>query len=309
MRQSFNFRINRYGNETQIVFFSKPMLRGSFDYEDNQQNSFDNQQPIAVDQQSLSDTSIYQAQVRGYNNQYRSYIRSKQMLYDYARSNDWEWFCTFTTSHNILKYKGINRYDEKTVLQSIMRFFKNFKYRYANDLKYVLIPELHEDGAVHLHGLFSGIPKEEVTRVKGGIYALDRYEKAFGYSNLQRVKNSKRVSSYITKYITKDLWSGRTCQAEPDPDAGECPWGKSVPDLPEDYLKKAAFYKHKYYVSEGLKKSDPEYYSFDGGLAEFIKQYFPEASVQHCKSVPFGDEFINYIQLKEDSDENEGLTE
>lgn len=295
MREKFNFRVNRYGDETQIVFFSQSMTRGSFDYEND---NFTSKQSVKVDKQSLSDTSLFETQVRGYNNQYRSFLRSKQTLYDYSRSNSWEWFCTFTTSPNILKYKGINRYDENIVLKSILRFFAHFKERYAPDLMYVLIPELHKDGAVHLHGLLSNLPKEQLTRVKGGIYKLDRYDRGFGYSNIQRVKDSKRVAAYITKYITKDLLPPKFQTAFPDPDPSGCPWGPAVPDLPEDYEKLRRFYKHKYYVSKNVKKSEPEYFYYDGDLGHFIKEFFPDDTVQHCKAVPFGDEWINYIQIK-----------
>lgn len=294
MREFFNYRINRYGDETQVVFFSYPMKRGSFDVSSNNITS---QQSIKVDKQSLSDVTLFENQIKGYNNQYRSYLRSKQMLYEYSRSNNWDWFVTLTTSPDIMSLRGLDRYDENIVVKNVLKHFANYRNDYP-DFKYLFVPELHKDGAVHFHGLISGLPKDQLQRVKGGIYKLNRYEKAFGMSNLTRVKDSKRVAAYITKYITKDLIP-KNKNWQPDPEPTDCPWGDAVPDLPEDYERLQKFYKHRYYVSRNCKKSEPEYYDFGGDLGQFIMEHCAGSVVMHCKSVSFGDEYINYVQLKE----------
>lgn len=132
--------------------------------------------------------------------------RTIQKIYEIARSNRWEYFITLTfdpQKHNSKNYDYIT---------GIMHdWLKDLKKNYAPDLIYLIVPELHLDGQkYHFHGLFANcgdIPFIDSGHYINGelIYNIGAYK--FGWSDATKVKDTFRVSSYITKYITKDLCS------------------------------------------------------------------------------------------------------
>lgn len=77
-------------------------------------------------------------------------------------------------------------------------------------LKYILVPELHKSGRVHIHGLFKDCPNlklEDSGRRKNGtiIYNIGNYK--YGFTTVSKIKNQEAVSVYMAKYMTKDLLS------------------------------------------------------------------------------------------------------
>lgn len=72
--------------------------------------------------------------------------RAKAAVRDIARCNRFDFFFTWT-----LDAAKISRYDPEEVLKKVMTFLKNASYR--KGFRYVLVPELHKDGAIHFHGL------------------------------------------------------------------------------------------------------------------------------------------------------------
>lgn len=132
--------------------------------------------------------------------------RTVQKIYEIARSNRWEYFITLTfdpQKHNSKNYDYIT---------GIMHdWLKDLKKNYAPDLIYLIVPELHADGQkYHFHGVFANcgaIPFVDSGHYIDGepIYNIGAYK--FGWSTATKVKDTFRVSSYITKYITKDLCS------------------------------------------------------------------------------------------------------
>ncbi len=144
--------------------------------------------------------------------------RTVNKIYEYARSNDWEYFVTLTFNNNI------DRYDYQDCSKCMMKFLNNTK-KTNPDMKYIIVPELHKDGAYHFHGIFSNIPN--VAMVDSGVYSFGKYtwkketiptnllDKCrliynmgrynYGYSDIQKVEDSKKTANYICKYITKEL--------------------------------------------------------------------------------------------------------
>lgn len=78
----------------------------------------------------------------------RAKRRARAAVADYARCNSMRWFVTFT-----LDRTRVDRYDISAVLRTLNRWLDNRVRR--DGLKYVMVPELHKDGAIHFHGLFS----------------------------------------------------------------------------------------------------------------------------------------------------------
>lgn len=142
--------------------------------------------------------------------------RTLDSIYKYSRQAVWEYFITLTFDS-----EKVNRYDFSEVMKKTNIWFKHQHQRFAKDLKYLYVPELHKDGAFHIHGLISDIGDMKITdsgRVSINGKAFQRTENNsiyptiynlfgwhFGWSTATIVTDTKRVSSYITKYITKDL--------------------------------------------------------------------------------------------------------
>lgn len=132
--------------------------------------------------------------------------RTKQAVYSVCRANTWEWFGTLTFDP-----EKVDSTDYNACVAALHEWLKYIRKTYAPDLKYVLVPELHDDKKkYHFHGLFSSIGTLEMTYsgiMQHGvkIYNLKQYKK--GFTTFSQVQDSRKAASYITKYITKDLCS------------------------------------------------------------------------------------------------------
>lgn len=135
-----------------------------------------------------------------------SYRRTKQAVYTHARSNNWEWFVTYTFDPE--KVDSSN-YDK--AYKSLSRHLKHIRSKYCPDMKYIVVPELHADGIkYHFHALMSNIDgltfADSKKRDKGKIiYNIENY--TLGWSTAIRIGigESAKTANYISKYITKAL--------------------------------------------------------------------------------------------------------
>ena len=148
-----------------------------------------------------------------------SVSRAKRTILELALCNDWQWFCTLTIAKD--------NYDRKNLFawrDSLTQWIRDQRKR-GFDLKYLLIPEQHEDGSWHAHGFLSGLPVDQLITFKdmdkagyrspGGrrlpyelrnsdYYNWPAYQKKFGICSLGAIKSHVAASFYITKYMTKD---------------------------------------------------------------------------------------------------------
>lgn len=143
--------------------------------------------------------------------------RAKNNVYDIARSNKWDWFLTLTFSP-----EKVNRYDYSECLKKLQKRFSKIREQYYPDMKYLLVPELHKDGGVHFHGLLANCdlihftpainPHTQLQIVQKGLLVFNWNLYTLGFCTATPVKDTKCVSHYITKYITKsqiDLMKGK----------------------------------------------------------------------------------------------------
>ena len=103
----------------------------------------------------------------------RSMRRARANLRRLALANQFDWFVTLT-----LDKSKVDRYDPAAIMKTMNRWLDNMVRRHG--LRYVLVPERHEDGAYHFHGFFAG----------DGLEALDS-----GTIKLPGVKKPKRPRS------------------------------------------------------------------------------------------------------------------
>lgn len=78
----------------------------------------------------------------------RSMRRAAAKVRDIALCNDFRWFVTLT-----LDPAKIDRHDMDALVCVLNRWADNRVRRHG--LRYVLVPERHKDGAIHLHGFFN----------------------------------------------------------------------------------------------------------------------------------------------------------
>lgn len=136
-------------------------------------------------------------------------IRAKQVVFDLARANHFDWFITMTFDPQLF-----DRYDYDACADMIKRFTKKL---YKNGNQWIIVPEQHKDGAYHFHGLVDG--ELDLTYRGGGVYHLNDYE--FGFTTASRIKDQQRIASYVAKYMAKELtapkgrksyWASRSLQ-------------------------------------------------------------------------------------------------
>jgi hypothetical protein len=140
----------------------------------------------------------------------RSIRRSKQNVRDIIICNDFELFCTFTIASD--------RQDIAKSKTKIQNWFKNQRNR-KGKCHYLAVPELHSDKeSLHFHIVIKGFTGElkEAINPKTGkplkeygrqIYNIPSF--TLGFTKVQMMDNApvskEKVSSYISKYITKDM--------------------------------------------------------------------------------------------------------
>ena len=137
---------------------------------------------------------------------YTSLNRTKQKIYDYALANDWTNGYFFTITFNPDFVDSFN-YDE--CYKRIYQFLKNVKAQ-NKDFKYIFVPEFHKSGRIHFHGLGTNCENlifVDSGKVKNGkkIYNINMRSYKYGFTTVTKVQDTNKVSSYITKYITKEL--------------------------------------------------------------------------------------------------------
>lgn len=141
-------------------------------------------------------------------------IRRRQNISDLAYANgcvkSWEYFVTLTFDDKFVE----DSYSHEKVTKYLVNWLHHQK-RLNSDMRYILVPELHESGRIHFHGVFSDVPNWKlvpginpktgrVVKQKGKIiYNLTNYK--LGFTTVSEVENIEAVSHYISKYITKEL--------------------------------------------------------------------------------------------------------
>lgn len=145
-----------------------------------------------------------------------SLSRTRSAVFELAMCNDWEYFVTLTLS----PVNG-DRQDLKTFQRKLSNWLKNTNARKGCSIKYLLIPEPHEKGTWHMHGLFMGIPEDMLRPFSAAEYLPYRlldmlqsgrpvfdwpvYRDKFGFVTCERIRDRAACARYITKYITKEF--------------------------------------------------------------------------------------------------------
>lgn len=190
--------------------------------------------------------------------------RTIKNVYDYGRSNMWEWFVTLTFDP-----EKVDSFNYSEVSEKLSKWLNNLR-RNCPDMKYLAVPELHKSGRWHFHLLMSCV--DGLNFVDSGhfsdtgqpVYNLGNYK--FGWSTAIRLDGDMAVVSYLCKYITKEL----------------CTSTKG---------------KKRYWVSRNLDKPEViDHWVADMSLDDILKQ-IGVSEADHIKTVS-GYKDVHYIDFK-----------
>lgn len=251
----YNIKVTEYNNETQVTFYSYSISKGA------SEDAETNKQSIKCDKQSIKDNKQnFDIDNTEIENKKRSTRRSKQGIYELARANNWEWFATFTFKDN--------RYDYLLCKNKLRKWLSHTKERKCPSLEWLCVPERHRDGAYHFHALLKG-DIGSIIDFKGWNeekYLFTNYK--LGISELERVKDTNRVSMYITKYISKDLLGD---------------------------IKNA----RRYFYSKGVEKPTVKEFYSKQDLLDFLECNYPNKNITYSSNTYYKNNLIQYLQLKE----------
>lgn len=144
-----------------------------------------------------------------------SISRARSVVLQIALCNDWEYFFTGT-----LDQSKMDRYDLKEFNRSLSQWIRDRRKTYGSKIEFLLVPEMHKDGAWHIHGLLRGVPDSALQDFLPGVHPdklcfkgykwWPDYSRKFGFCSLGRIRNPVACAFYIAKYITEDLGNRRS---------------------------------------------------------------------------------------------------
>lgn len=155
----------------------------------------------------------------------KSINRTKTKISDYVQCNNFSHFATFTFDPSNSKVNGEeNRKDFKKMSSLIKNWLKteqlNHLRRHGRKFLYLIVPERHKNGAWHFHALLEDYQNEiedfytrknkYITVSELKTKKKDKNRKfitryTLGRSEIAPIKDKTKMSSYIKKYITKEL--------------------------------------------------------------------------------------------------------
>ncbi|MFF9830608.1 hypothetical protein ACI2LD_18035 [Enterococcus casseliflavus] len=123
-------------------------------------------------------------------------IRTK--IKDYVLSNEFNYFWTLTFDSD--------RYNYAVAFEKMGRWLERMRKKHGK-FDYIMIPELHKDGAIHFHGVTGGL--NAVIRDSGvkhkGVKVYNCSDWDHGFTTLTKIRSREKTASYITKYVTKEM--------------------------------------------------------------------------------------------------------
>lgn len=134
----------------------------------------------------------------------RAARRARKQVFELCACNSFDLFFTLT-----LDPERIDRYDYKVSVRKFGQWADNQVRRCG--LRYVAVPELHKDGAVHFHGLCNA---SAVRLVESGvahrghpIYNLPGWKLGFTTA-MYLYGEPQAAAAYVAKYVTKQQGGG-----------------------------------------------------------------------------------------------------
>lgn len=198
------------GGVLEILYTSKPVFNcGGFE----PQNTSDKKPNFWCQQEAEIEAEIEAAEAKEKTPNAQARARAYKRVFDYSMCNEgvFDLFITMTCDG-----AKVDRYDIDKVYWDKLRHFLDNRVQ-RKGLKYIIVPELHKDGAVHFHGLINSgavqlkdsghkVWKRGLSRGKH-IYNIADWK--VGFTTAVKLSGDhENVAKYITKYITKQTSGG-----------------------------------------------------------------------------------------------------
>lgn len=256
---TYNCRLLEYPTNSHVTFYKKSITR-------NKKKEIESDNETHNEKFTKSFQNEKRTQEQEEHCKKVSLSATKNRIYNIARSNMWEWFITLTFDRN-----KTDSADYDMIVYRLHVFMNNLQKRKCPDMKYLIVPELHEDKEhYHFHGLLSGVDALRFCFSghfdKGGKPIYNILDWTYGFTTATQVQDTQRVSSYITKYITKDT---------------------------EQRLKN----KKRYLCSRNINRTEPTYHLLDE--EEFLSIYADRISYAKSIKVREAYQMINYYELSD----------
>lgn len=179
------------GSTILTVYKNAKVYRGSAEKESLDVDDLDNSYNV----------SLYSGEKTDEEKEYeklKNLWRIKTKIKDYILSNDFDYFWTLT-------FKA-DRYDYDLAFQKMGKWLRRMRDKYGK-FDYIMIPELHKDGAIHFHGVTGGL--NAVIRDSGvnhkGSEVYNCLDWEYGFTTLTKIRDKEKTASYVTKYVTKEM--------------------------------------------------------------------------------------------------------
>lgn len=169
-----------------------------------------------------SDLSDEEKAVRLKESRLANLYKTKNKLRDYAKNNHFDKFWTLTFDPKICGASDDYRFEE------MRKWLRKMRDKYGK-FNYLAVPERHKSGQIHWHMMTGYFEPKLIDSGKEyrNIPILNCPEWEFGFTNIQNVRSKKKISNYVSKYITKDLMDSPARRNK------KKYWGSSLLELPE----------------------------------------------------------------------------
>lgn len=194
--ETYNTKVTNFGTYREITHFHTSQVRKA---KSDEHRGGRNKNSVISDEAQEERTKA-------------QHYKIKRKIRHYILANDFQFFVTFT----IDPQKG-NSLDYDTAKSILLKWCETQR-KMKGKFDYIFIPEFHKSGRVHFHGVLGNCNFEliEAVNPKTGkvlkrngrqVYNLPVWK--YGFTDVEIIEDKERTSSYMTKYVTKELMSNK----------------------------------------------------------------------------------------------------
>ena len=133
--------------------------------------------------------------------------------------NPWDYWVTLTFDKSLVGGSAMR--SEWRTVKAVLTWLQMYNANHGVSIRYILVPDLHADGAFHLHGLLSGVPLQLIewwtvdnaptakirARICSGVScgSFKPYSARFGFSRIEPLKNAGAAGHYLSSHYLGSL--------------------------------------------------------------------------------------------------------
>lgn len=194
--ETYNTKVTDFGTYREITHFHNSQVRKA---KSDEHKGGRNENSIISDEAQEERTKA-------------QHYKIKRKIRHYILANDFQFFVTFTIDPQ--KGNSLDYDTSKSILLKWCEIQRKIKGKFS----YIFIPEFHKSGRVHFHGVLGNCnfdlieavhPKTGKALKRNGrqVYNLPAWK--YGFTDVEMIEDKERTSSYMTKYVTKELMSNK----------------------------------------------------------------------------------------------------